>query len=103
MASNTIYFENPISGQTREAPIGFSWTTFWFGPFPMLFRSSWKWALILFLLAMITWAMSNIVFAFFINKLYVKDLIAEGYKARGAITGNVEEISRVMDIHIPKL
>jgi protein-S-isoprenylcysteine O-methyltransferase Ste14 len=27
MANNTIYFENPRTGQMKEGPVGFSWTT----------------------------------------------------------------------------
>lgn len=27
MANNTIYFENPRTGQIKGAPVGFSWTT----------------------------------------------------------------------------
>ncbi len=54
MANNTIYFENPRIGQMKEAPVDFSWNTFSFGLFPMLFRSSWKWFTIILVLALIT-------------------------------------------------
>lgn len=93
MASNTIYFENPRTGQIREAPIGCSWTTLFFGPLPMLFRGSWKWFAIIFILALCTCGLSNFVFMFIINKFYIKDLIGDGFKAKSVKVGTLEQVS----------
>jgi len=82
MAYGTIYFENPHSGSIKEAPVGFSWTVLFFGFFPPLFRGDMKWAVILFILALITWGLSGLVFMFLYNKLYIKDLIGAGYKVK---------------------
>lgn len=103
MANNTIYFENPHNGKMKEAPVGFSWTTFFFGPFPMLFRGSWKWFAILLILALITWGLSNLVFCFLINKFFIKDLISDGFKAKSVMTGTLDQVATRLEMSIPAL
>ncbi|WIM05056.1 MAG: hypothetical protein OHM77_10160 [Candidatus Nitricoxidivorans perseverans] len=103
MADNIIYLENPKTGQLREAPVGFSWTTLFFGPIPMLFRSHWKWAAIFTILAIITMGLSNIVFAFLINKLCIKDLIGDGFKAKSVRVGTLDQVSLALGFSIPAL
>lgn len=103
MAYTKIMFENPNMGNIKEAPVGFSWTVFFFGFFPPLFRGDWKWAIITFLLAVITAGLSNIVFMFIYNKLYIKDLIASGYKAKSITKGDMESSSNKLGIQIPQL
>lgn len=103
MANNTIYFENPRTGQMKEAPVGFSWTTFFFGPFPMLFRGNWKWFAIILLLAMMTWGLSNLVFMFMVNKLHIKDLVADGFKAKSVKSGSIDAVAASTGLQIPVL
>lgn len=103
MANNRIYFENPRTGQLKEAPVGFSWTTFFFGPFPMLFRGNWKWFAIIFILALLTWGLSSIVFMFIINKLYIKDLVDDGFKAKSVKIGTLEQVSMSVGFQLPAL
>ena len=74
MAYTKLIFENPNTGHIKEAPAGFSWTVLFFGFFPPLFRGDWKWAVIIFLLAVLTWGLVNLVFMFIYNKLYIKGL-----------------------------
>lgn len=81
MASMTLAFENPNTGAIKEAPIGFSWTTFFFGFFPALLRGHITMAIVMFLLAFPTLGLSGIVFSFIYNKMYVKYLVGEGFKA----------------------
>lgn len=59
---------------------GFSWTVLLFGFFPALFRSDWKWAVIIFLCNWVFWLPACIFFAIKYNELYVKDLMQQGYK-----------------------
>ena len=68
MAYDTIYFQNSQTGQIREAPVGFSWTVLFFSWFPPMFRSDWKWTLIMLLCALVTWGLSGLVFMFIYNK-----------------------------------
>ena len=103
MAYTKIIFENPNTGHVKEAPVGFSWTVFFFGFFPPLFRGDWKWAVIIFLLAIITAGLSNLVFMFIYNKLYIKDLISSGFKAKSVETGTIDQISEKLGTHLPLL
>lgn len=64
----------------KEVKVGFSWTTFFFGAFPALFRGDWKWCLIMLGVALVTCGISWLVFPFIYNKLYLKDLITKGYQ-----------------------
>lgn len=103
MAYTKVVFENPKTGQIKEAPVGFSWTVLIFSFFPPLFRGDYKWAIIIFLLAMLTFFLADFVFAFIYNKLYIKDLIGAGYKAKSVGMGTVEQISQKVSMHIPTL
>jgi hypothetical protein len=89
MANNTIIFKNKFTGEARVAPVGFSWTVFFFGFFPPLFRSDWKWAIIMLLCALITAGLSTLVFIFVYNRLYIKDLVNNGFTASGVERGTI--------------
>lgn len=87
----------------KEAPVGFSWTTFFFGFFPAMFRGDWKYALIQLVIAFITLGFSNIVFAFIYNKLYIRDLIGAGFKAQSIASGDMNFASAKIGMQIPQL
>ncbi|AEI38363.1 MAG: hypothetical protein ABF461_05230 [Zymomonas mobilis subsp. pomaceae] len=80
MAFDRLVMANPYNGKTRYAPIGFSWTTFFFGIWPAIFRGSWKFALLMFLTAIATLGLSCLVWPFIYNRLYLNDLIKDGYR-----------------------
>lgn len=103
MAYTSILFKNPNTGAMKEAPVGFSWTTFFFGFFPSLFRGDWKWAAIQFVLAMVTMGLSTLVFCFIYNKLYIKDLIGSGFKAQSIASGDMDFASAKIGVQIPML
>lgn len=103
MAYTSIVFENPNTGHIKEAPVGFSWTVLFFGFFPALFRGDWKWALIMFLLAALTFGLSTFVFMFIYNKLYIKDLIGSGFKAKSIALGSLEVASGKLGMRVPRL
>ncbi len=79
MASAKVVLKHSTSGLLKEAPLGFSWTTLLFGFLPALFRGDIKWAIIQFLVSMVTFGFSWPVFPFFYNKLYVRGLLEKGY------------------------
>jgi len=103
MAYTTITFENPNTGAMKVAPVGFSWTTFFFGFFPALFRGDWKWAIIMLILLILTGGLAVLVFMFIYNKLYIKDLIKSGYKAKSIALGDLDTAASKMKIEIPRL
>ena len=71
----------------REAPVGFSWTVLFFGWFPPMFRSDWKWAVIMFICTIVTFGLSGLVFMFIYNKIYIKELLNNGYKVKSIENG----------------
>ena len=103
MAFTSIIFKNPNTGAIKEAPVGFSWTVLFFGLFPPLFRGDFKWAIILLILALITAGLSNLVFMFIYNKLYIKDLIGSGFKAQSIASGDLNYASAKIGMQIPEL
>ena len=74
-----VRLQNDV-GMIKECKVGFSWTTFFFGIFPALFRGDWKWALIQFGCSTVTFGLSAWVFCFLYNKLYINDLLEKGYR-----------------------
>jgi hypothetical protein len=84
MAYDVAHMENPHNGRIRSAPLGFSWTTFFFGPLPMLFRGAWKWFFIVWLTAMVTFGLAMFYWIFTINRYYLSGLIEDGYRFRGS-------------------
>jgi hypothetical protein len=76
------------AGVVKEVKLGFSWTTFFFGFFPALFRGDLKWATIMFVTAALVGVFTlgfgawvpGIIFSFIYNKIYIKDLLEKGYR-----------------------
>ncbi|MDD1021909.1 MULTISPECIES: hypothetical protein [Pseudomonas] len=103
MAFTKIIFKNPNTGAMKVAPVGFSWTVLLFGFIPALFRSDWKWAAIMFAVGFFTFGFSNFVFCFIYNKMHVRDLIGEGYKAQSIASGDLGFASANVGMEIPRL
>lgn len=91
-----------MTGQVKEAPVGFSWTVFFFGFFPALFRSHWAGFAIMLIFSVITFGLSNLIFMFIYNKMYIKHLISEGYKAKTA-SADLDFVQQKSGIQIPML
>jgi hypothetical protein len=100
MAFATINFRNK-SGIVKEAPVGFSWTTFFFGFFPALIRGDWLWALIICAATFVTFGLSGIVFAFIYNRIYIQGLLKQGFKVKN-YSGNKALIEQKAQIKLRK-
>lgn len=104
MAFDTLLLKNPNTGEIARAPVGFSWTTFFFSFFPALFRSDWKWAAIQLLIAFLTFGLSGLVFAFIYNKLHIKEMLfSKGFKVTGSEKGDLQRISNKLGLELPLL
>ena len=76
------------AGVMKNVKVGFSWTTFFFGFFPALFRGDLKWAAIMFITAAAVGAFTlgfgawipGIIFSFIYNKIFIKELLEKGYR-----------------------
>lgn len=102
MAFDTLMLKNPHTGEVKTAPVGFSWTTLFFGFIPALIREDWKWAVIFLLIGLVTWFTADIIFAFIYNKLYIKDLLyKEGFKVTGSAKGDLQYISNKLGLELP--
>lgn len=66
-------------GVIKEVKKGFSWTTLLFGIFVPLTRGDLKWFLISIAADIVTFGLFWLVFPFFYNKVYLNDLLNEGY------------------------
>lgn len=67
------------TGMKKEVPTGYSWTTLLFGCFVPLFRGDGKWFFIMLVCALITYGISNLIFPFFYNDVYIKGLLEKGF------------------------
>lgn len=89
--------------ETKTAPVGFSWTTCFFGGWPAVFRGDWKMAAIIFICSVFSYGLAGIVFAFFYNKTYIKDLVHRGYWFHNTPTMTDLELQNYLEfVKIPR-
>ncbi len=100
MAIGTITFKHPNTGSVLIAPIGFSWTTLFFGGLPALIRGHWLAFFVITILLFVTYGFSNCVFCFIYNKMYIKYLIHKGYLMIKS-TESKEDLTEYLNIDIP--
>lgn len=92
--------ENPNTGIVNKTPVGFSWTTLFFSALPALFRGDIKWFIIQLLLS---WScISQIIFAFIYNKLYIQKLLEKGFKVKDVEGGTLEDAKIKLSINLPQ-
>ena len=78
-----VKFKNEV-GINREVKVGFSWTSFFFGGFPFLFRGMPVHGISWIFLSIITFGISNLVLCFIINKQTAVHYLENGYKPVGS-------------------
>lgn len=80
------------SGLTKRAYLGWSWTSFFFGAFPALFRGDWMGFFIYFaamiVLGLVTVGIGSIIFAvvwcIYYNRWHTRRLMERGYVVASA-------------------
>ncbi|WP_220375691.1 hypothetical protein [Paraperlucidibaca baekdonensis] len=101
MAFTQLLMENPHTGARKSAPVGLSWTVLIFGFLPPLFRGDIKWGVIILLFWLFSAGLTNIVFMFIYNKLYIKELMLEGYKLREMPEGMEARVRDTLNMTLP--
>ncbi|MBR4607678.1 MAG: hypothetical protein IKO41_15830 [Lachnospiraceae bacterium] len=74
---------NPQTGIEKTGLYGFSWTTFFFGGFPALFRGDIMTGVLVILGCIFSCGLFALIWAFFYNKKYTLDLVEKGYEFAG--------------------
>jgi hypothetical protein len=74
-----VNLKHKDTGVVKTAPLGFSWTTLFFGIFVPLIRGDIKWFIISLVIAIVTAGLGWFVIPFIYNKIYIKNLIEKGY------------------------
>ena len=77
--AKSIMMKPPNTGILKKGLYGFSWTTFFFGGFPALFRGDIIIGLIVIVLNCLTFCVAGIIWAFVYNKKYTLGLVEKGY------------------------
>jgi hypothetical protein len=103
MAVAEITLQHPNTGIISNAPVGFSWTTLFFGPIPALVRGDWKWGAIMFGAAVLTAGISWAVFPFIYNKKFIMDQVITGFKITNFNGANESLIGSKLGIDISKV
>ena len=98
MAFETFQLKNKY-GAVREAPVGFSWTTFFLSFWVPLTRGDWMWAIIMLVAVFITFGIAGILFAFIYNRIYIEGLLKQGYSIK-SFAGDKREIEASAQIKL---
>ncbi len=72
--------KNPKTGDVKYAPVGFSWTSFFFGPFVPFLRGHVKWGILSIIPTIILGPIGTALLATSYNEIYAKWLMSKGYE-----------------------
>lgn len=78
--ATVVMLKHPETGIVTKGFYGFSWTTFFFGCLPALFRGDFKTGVLLLITCVLTCGIAGIIWAFVYNKRYTLNLIEKGYQ-----------------------
>tara|TARA_B100000686_G_C16614675_1_gene875742 strand:- start:668 stop:973 length:306 start_codon:yes stop_codon:yes gene_type:complete len=101
MAFATLTLEDKKNKIIKEAPVGFSWTTIFFGGFVPLFRGDWPWFFIMLIASAISFGLAGILFGFIYNRIYIQNMLKKGFKIK-SYDGNKKLIESKAQIKLNK-
>ena len=97
-----LTLQHPNTGFIRQVPVGFSWTTLFFGPLPALRRGDLKWFFIQFILDSL-FIIPAFIFPFKYNKLHLKKLLEAGYKVKLVQGASMDALNFQLGLELPML
>ena len=77
--ATTVLLKHPQSGLIKKGFFGYSWTMFFWGGFPPLFRGDLLTGVLMIILWLLTGGLGTFIYAFFYNKKYTTGLLEKGY------------------------
>lgn len=86
MAINITIEKNGIS---KIVPVGFSWTTLFFGFFVPLFRGDVIWFVIMLALTILSLGFIQFILCFFYNRIYTSKYINDGWRPADDFSYNI--------------
>ncbi len=101
MAFTKMLMENAQTGAQKEAPVGVSWTVLFFGFVPPFLRGDIKWGLIILALWLFSAGLTNIIFMFIYNKLFIQELLVQDYKVRALDEAHRQDVVNNLGMKLP--
>ena len=78
--ATVVMMKHPQTGLVQKGFFGFSWTTFFFGGWPAIFRGDFIVGVMFVVLQFFTFGIASIIWAFLYNKSYTRKLLEKGYQ-----------------------
>ena len=99
--ATAIPMTNPTTGEMSTAFQGVSWTCFFFGPFPALFRGHIMAFILMLMISIVTFGFSGLVFMFLYNGWHKKWLMGKGFVPQHTSTAFAAASSQnVINVHV---
>jgi len=68
-----------------------------------MIRGDWKWFFIMLVVALFTLGLSWFVFPFLYNKIYIKNLVQDGYVVKSVDHGSIGDVSSKLGLRLPSI
>lgn len=93
-----LLMRHPETGDTVQAPIGYSWQVLLFGPVVLALRREWRLALMCLLLPLV----GQVLLAWTVNRTCLNHLLRRGFRAVSTERGHVSQIEWQLGMQLPR-